>query len=121
MPLQENPDTLLLLHNPLCSKSRAVEAILEQSGHEFVVRCYLDEPLDEQELRELEELLGRPVGEWVRRGESSFAEAGLRADSDAGALRAAMVRCPILMERPIALRAGRAVVGRPPEAVRGLF
>ena len=77
--------------------------------------------LDEQELRELEELLGRPVGEWVRRGESSFAEAGLRADSDAGALRAAMVRCPILMERPIALRAGRAVVGRPPEAVRGLF
>ena len=53
----------------------------------------------------------------MRRGEDAYAQAGLDASSDASALLDAMAAHPILMERPIAIRGERAVVGRPPENV----
>jgi len=59
----------LLLHNPRCSKSRAAKAWLEEQGHTFVERLYLEEPLSTAELAELRELLGLPPREWVRSGQ----------------------------------------------------
>jgi arsenate reductase len=94
---------------------------LEEAGVEFSERLYLDDPLDEGELEDLERRLGRPVTEWVRRGEQAFAEEGLTPDASTSTLRAAMARSPILMERPIVMRGERAVVGRPPEDVKTLF
>ena len=121
MSLPAADDQILLLHNPRCSKSRAVHALLEQAGKPFVERRYLDDPLDEAELREVGRRLGRPVGEWLRRGEAAFAEAGLAPDSSEAAVYAAMARHPILIERPIVVRGRRALVGRPPECVRELL
>ena len=114
-------DTLVLLHNPKCSKSRAAKALLEERGVAFETRAYLEQPLDRAELAELVRLLGRAPSEWVRRGQAEFAEAGLDAASDADALLDAMAATPILMERPIAIRGERAVVGRPPENVLELL
>ena len=110
-------DTLLLLHNPRCSKSRAARALLEERGVAFRERRYLEQPLDRKELDELRRQLGRPVREWIRSGEGAYREAGLATDATEAALLDAMVAHPILMERPIAVRNGRAVVGRPPENV----
>ena len=110
-------DRLLLLHNPSCSKSRAARALLEERGVDFEERRYLEDPLSREELEELCGLLARPVSEWVRRGEAAFAEAGLSAGSGDSALLEAIALHPILLERPIAVRRGRAVVGRPPENV----
>ena len=114
-------DSLLLLHNPRCSKSRATKALLEERGATFSVREYLDEPLDRAELEDLGRRLGREPREFVRSKEAAFAEAGLGADSDAGALLDAMASAPILMERPVAIRGERAVIGRPPEDVLSLL
>jgi len=114
-------DEILLLHNPRCSKSRAVRALLEEKGVSFRERRYLEDPLRRDELEELVRRLGRPPGEWVRRGEAAFRQAGLAADSDAATLLDAMAKHPILMERPIVVRGPRAVVGRPPEAVLALL
>ena len=61
------------------------------------------------------------MAEWVRRGESAFAEAGLDSDSDDAALLAAMAAHPVLVERPILIRGKRARIGRPPEAVLDLL
>lgn len=116
MPLPEG-DALVLLHNPRCSKSRAARALLEERGIAFVERRYLEDPLSRGELEDLERRLARPPSEWVRRGEDAYAQAGLDASSDASALLDAMAAHPILMERPIAIRGERAVVGRPPENV----
>ena len=114
-------DRLVLLHNPRCSKSRAAHALLEERGVAFEERRYLEEPLSRAELEELSRRLGRPPGEWVRRGEDAYTEAGLDASSEASALLDAMAAHPILMERPIAVHADRAVVGRPPESVLELL
>jgi arsenate reductase len=108
---------LVLLHNPRCSKSRAARALLEARGVAFVERRYLEDPLSRGELEDLARRLARPPSEWVRRGEDAYARAGLGASSDASALLDAMAAHPILIERPIAVRGERAVVGRPPERV----
>lgn len=114
-------DEILLLHNPHCSKSRATRQILEEAGVAYTERLYLEDPLSRAELDDLRGRLGRPAAEWVRKGEDAFQAAGLGADSDEGALLDAMVREPILMERPIVVRGRRAVVGRPPESVKDLI
>ena len=114
-------DTLVLLHNPGCSKSRAALALLESRGIDFVERRYLEEALTREELAELCVRLGRSPSEWLRRGESAYTEAGLGEDASDDAVLDAMAAHPILVERPIAIRAGRAVVGRPPENVLDLI
>jgi arsenate reductase len=121
MPLPADAATILLLHNPRCSKSRAVKEILETGGVEFVCRHYLDDPLSRDELEDLARRLSRPPREWLRTGEPAYGEAGLSADADAGRILEAMVAHPILMERPIVVRGERALVGRPPECVGELL
>jgi arsenate reductase len=111
--------TLLLIHNPRCSKSRAAKALLEERGARFELRLYLDDPLSRAELSELRRRLGRTAREWVRRGEP--AAAGLAPDSDDDAILDAIAKHPELLERPILVRGDRAVVGRPPEQVLELL
>jgi arsenate reductase len=114
-------DTLLLLHNPRCSKSRAARALLEERGVAFAERRYLEDPLTREELGDLRQRLARPAEEWLRRGEEAARDAGLEADASEDAVLDAMAAHPILIERPIAVRGGRAVVGRPPENVLELL
>jgi arsenate reductase len=120
MPLPAG-DTLLLLHNPRCSKSRAAKALLEERGARFELRLYLEDPLSKAELAELRRRLGHPARDWARRGEPAWAAAGLAKDSDDASILAAIAAHPELLERPILVRADRAVVGRPPETVLELL
>ncbi len=120
MSLPENETELMLLHNPRCSKSRAAKAWLEEKGAAFTERLYLEDPLTRDELGDLGTRLGKPVGEWMRKNESAFAEAGLSNSSTDAELCEAMESQPILMERPILISGGRAAVGRPLENFEGL-
>ncbi len=121
MTLPKENEPLLLLHNPRCSKSRAARALLEERGVAFVERRYLEDSLSAAELAELQRRLGRPPREWVRRGEAAYREAGLDEAARDQAVLDAMAAHPILIERPIAVRGRRAVVGRPPEVVLELI
>jgi arsenate reductase len=108
----------VFLHNPRCSKSRAALELVRDAGAALPVREYLNDPLSADELRRLAELLGvRPIA-LARRNEPEFAAQGLSdATPDDDVLRA-MAEHPILVERPIVVRGGKAVIGRPPEKVR---
>lgn len=111
----------LFLHNPRCSKSRAALELVRESGLELPVREYLREPLSIEELRRIVTLLGvRPI-DITRRGEPQFAELGLSAATPDEEVLRALSEHPILIERPIAVRGDRAVVGRPPENMRELL
>lgn len=111
----------ILLSNPRCSKSRAARALLEERGVAFRERRYLEEPLDRAELERLAQALGLAPLEFVRRGEAAWEEAGLGEDPTGEALFEALVRFPILLERPILWAGGRAVIGRPPQRVLELL
>lgn len=115
------PMTDVFLHNPRCSKSRAALQLVRNAGVELPVREYLRDPLTIDDLRRIVELLGvRPI-DIVRRGEPQYAALGLGdATPDDEVLRA-MAEHPILIERPILVRGGRVVVGRPPEAVQKIL
>lgn len=112
---------ITLWHNPRCSKSRQALALLERAGAEVAVRLYLKDAPDLAELEALQAALGLPAIQMMRRGEKAFKEAGLSKEMDDAALRAAMVAHPILIERPVAVKDGKAVIGRPPEDVLTLL
>ena len=112
-----------LWHNPSCSKSRAAKAILDDQGVGYVERRYVDRPPTAEELDQVLTALGRQPWEIARLNEPEAEDLGL-ADwpHDRARWIEAMVAHPVLIERPI-LRAddGRAVLGRPPEAVESLL
>jgi arsenate reductase len=107
-----------ILHNPRCSKSRATLELLRQNGIEPEVTLYLETPPDAKQLKSILGKLGMRPRELMRRGQTEYRDMGLD-DADLGddALVEAMVRAPILIERPIVLANGKARIGRPPEAV----
>lgn len=114
-------DSILLLHNPKCSKSRAALALLEQRGATCETRLYLENPLSADELRDLGRRLGKSAIEFTRTKQAEFAAAGLTRDSSEAEVFAAIARTPILLERPIVIRGDRARIGRPPENVLELL
>lgn len=113
--------TITLYHNPRCSKSRAALERLRARGIEPIIIEYLRTPPDEATLRHLLRLLGVRAVDIARRGEAAWGETGLGPDSDDDAVIAALLRHPILIERPIAVAGERAVIGRPPENIDSLL
>lgn len=115
-------DDTRLYHNPRCSKSRGALELLNGRGIQPRVIAYLETPPTVDELRELLRLLALPARSLLRTGEEEYATLGL-ADATLAddALIAAMAAHPRLIERPIFVHDGRAVIGRPPEQVLTLL
>lgn len=108
---------ITLWHNPRCSKSRAALALLQKAGTEITVRHYLTDAPDLAEIRRVLGLLCLHPIDMMRPCEPLFKDLGLTRQDDPDGLLAAMARNPILIERPIAISATAAVIGRPPENV----
>ena len=107
-----------LYHNPHCSKSRGALELLQARGFAPVVVRYLEQPPSASELRELLRMLGMRARELLRSGEDEYRQLGLDdASLEDDALVEAMVRHPRLIERPILVHDGKAVVGRPVERI----
>ena len=83
---------------------------------------YLETPPDAAELAILLKQLGMRPRDLLRTGETDYQSFGL-ADPSLGddALIAAMLAHPKLIERPIVVANGKAVIGRPPEAVLAIL
>ena len=74
------------------------------------------------ELRSLSIKLGMHPKEFIRKRESDFKEQKLSDKiEDSEVLFKAMEEYPKIMERPIAVKGNRAVIGRPPEQVLTLL
>lgn len=107
-----------ILHNPRCSKSRATLQILEQNGFEPEIILYQDTPPDVDQLTSILTKLGMTPRELMRKGQSEYKDMGLADEqlSDQELIEA-MIKAPILIERPIVLANNKASIGRPPESV----
>ena len=110
--------TTRLYHNSRCSKSRGALELLRERGIEPAVVYYLETPPSPAELREMLRMLGIPARGLMRTGEPAYTELGLdEASLSDDALIEAMATHPQLIERPVFVHNGRAVIGRPPECV----
>ena len=109
---------VVIHHNPRCSKSRETLALLEENGISPEIRLYLDNPLGKQELQQVLAQLGITARELIRKSEDAYKEQNLKnPELSENELIAAMVATPKLMQRPIVVANGKAVLGRPPEQV----
>jgi len=107
-----------IYHNPRCSKSRQTLELLHERNVDVDVIEYLEAPPNKQELEQLLELLNLEPRQLMRTKESEYAELGLDDESlSRDALIEAMVAHPRLIERPIVVHNGKAVIGRPPEKI----
>jgi arsenate reductase len=112
-----------IYHNPRCSKSRQTLALLKENGVVPDVVEYLKEVPGVNELEAICAKLGKAPLEWTRTGESVFKALGLskKDKRSHGDWLQILAGNPILIERPIVVSGGKAVLGRPPENVLELF
>lgn len=82
----------------------------------------MKQPLDRSALSALLEILENDPAELVRR-DKHFSELGLSEEDVAGAEQVVdiLAEHPRLMQRPVVVRGGRAVISRPPTTVLGLL
>jgi arsenate reductase len=111
-----------IFHNPRCSKSRQTLQLIAEAAQEVEVIEYLQNPPTVEELRVVVSLLGIAARDLVRVGEVAFRDldVDLSILSDDAVIEL-IVANPILMQRPIVVGNGTAIIGRPPENVLQLW
>ena len=111
-----------IYHNPRCSKSRNTLSLLNEQGVSPEIILYLDNPPSVQTLKSLVSKLGVSIFDIVRKGESLYAELGLKQkEVDEDEMMQIVADNPKLLERPIVVNGDKAAVGRPPENVLNIL
>lgn len=105
-------------HNPRCSKSRQTLEILQSHGVTPIIIEYLKAPLTLEQINQLRSHFD--LKDFVRSSEPVFKELGLTL-ADENTVLQAMVKAPILMQRPIVVCGDNAIIARPPENVLALL
>lgn len=110
--------SVVIFHNPRCSKSRQTLALIEENGISPEIVEYLKTPPSVAGLSEIIDKLGINVRDIIRSKEDEYKEVGLDKDSltDEEILEK-LCSTPKLIERPIVINGDKAVIGRPPENV----
>ncbi len=104
---------IVIYHNPKCTKSREALEIIKNSGKEFKIRKYLNDPLSEDELNKLLKKLQFSPLQLIRQNESVWKDDFKSLNLSEGELISIMAKHPKLIERPVVENNNRAVVGRP--------
>ncbi|MGB0827683.1 MAG: arsenate reductase family protein [Candidatus Poseidoniaceae archaeon] len=99
-----------LYHNPRCSKSRQAVALLTERKVEFEDYRYLDNGVDPNDLDILVPLEG------LIRTKEVDKSLGYNLNNVAD-IRKLLIDNPKALERPILIKNGQAVIGRPPENI----
>ena len=111
-------DNFTIYHNPRCSKSRKTLELLKEKGIEPNIVLYLENLLTTDTISNLLALLNMEPRELLRSSETEYKELGLKDKNITnGKLIEIMSKHPKLIERPIVVSNGKAVIGRPPEKV----
>lgn len=111
---------IVIHHNPACGTSRNVLAVIEAAGYQPVVIDYMQAGWTKPQLLGLFAAAGLTPRDALRAKEPLVAELGLDAASDE-ALLDAMVRHPVLVNRPIVCSPKGVRMCRPSEAVLDLL
>ncbi|MCW9033101.1 MAG: arsenate reductase (glutaredoxin) [Rhodospirillales bacterium] len=111
--------SVIIYHNPRCSKSRQTLELIKEKGIEPVIVDYLENPPGVMEIRNILKMLDKKPIEVIRKKEAK--EEGVDMGGDDMSLMKAMAANPRIIERPIVCKGDKAVLGRPPENVHDLL
>ena len=110
-----------IYHNPRCSKSRCALTWLQEKSCDFEVIDYMKNPPSVIEIKSILNHLNMNVTDLLRKNEFEFKEfiqdKNLRDDE----IIELMSKYPKLIERPIVLWDGKAVIARPLERLTELI
>ena len=113
-------NTITIIHNPRCSKSRQALQIIESQGQQAKIIDYLNGELTKQLLEEIIKKLNIHPKEILRTQEDEYKT--LHIDfNNADEVILAILKYPKILERPIVIKGNQAVIGRPPENILRLF
>ncbi len=107
-----------IYHNPACGTSRNTLALIHNAGVEPTVIEYLKTPPSKEELADLIRRAGLSVRDAIRQKGTPYLELGLDDPSlTDDQLLDAMVRDPILINRPFVVTPWGVALSRPSEKV----
>ena len=89
--------------------------MLDERGIDYRYREYTQEPLSKAELKKVFKQLGVSPRALLRKNDKAYKENGLTGSESDAELIALMADHPTLLQRPIGVKGGKAVVGRPIE------
>ena len=113
---------IVIYHNPECGTSRNVLTRLRDAGHEPRVVEYLCDGWNRELLERLMRETGLSPRELLRTAGTPAEELGLLApETDDGTILEAMLRDPILVNRPIVVTPVGTMLCRPSERVNLLL
>lgn len=113
-------DKLIMYHNPRCRTARGILAHLQAQGIEPKIVYYLETPPDEKALRAILSKINapRPAASILRLHEKeTLAKLGVDEHQDEETLIQAMLKEPILIQRPLLIKDDRAILARSSGAV----
>lgn len=114
--------SIAIYHNPRCSTSRAVLALIREAGIEPVVVDYMRNPPTREQLLSLLLALDIPPRALLRTKESAYRKLGLAGETVTDRqIIDAIIGHPQLMQRPIVASEKGVKLCRPPEIVRDLL
>jgi len=115
-------DSVLVYHNPVCSKSRGALEILGERGVDAEVIEYLKVTPSSADLERIVDTIADPPSALVRK-DKRFQELALDASDyeTKEQVVALLLEHPELMERPVVFVGDRAVIARPSERVLELL
>ena len=109
---------LTIYHNPRCSKSRQTLELIRGKGVEPEIVLYLDDVPAAEDIQDALQMLALKPMDLIRRNEAEFKEHFAGADELTNEQLINLMRLyPKVIERPIVVNKGKAVIGRPPENV----
>ena len=115
--MQASTDTTIF-HNPACGTSRNALALIRNAGIEPIVIEYLEQPPGREQLAKMVKEAGLTVREAIRQKGTPYFELGLDDEKLRDeALLDAMMRHPILINRPFVITELGTRLCRPSEAV----
>jgi len=113
--------SIRIFHNPRCQKSRETLQLIQEKGVEADIFLYLEEKLSKKLLKDALKALGISAEKLIRKSEPAFKENFKGKALSEDEWIEAMLQYPKLIERPIVIKDGKAVLGRPPENVIDLI
>jgi arsenate reductase len=112
---------ITIWHNPRCSKSRDALNFLQEKKIALSVIKYMDAKLTKEDIKEVLQMLGMGARSLMRTKEDIYKQLNLKDENDEEKLIQALADNPKLIERPIVIKDGSAVIARPLEKIDELF